>query len=36
MADWLLNAARKRQLTEATIDILNQTDLFPQNLTELN
>lgn len=25
MADWLLNAARKLQLTEATIDILNQT-----------
>ncbi|MES2619261.1 MAG: hypothetical protein V4615_00295 [Bacteroidota bacterium] len=25
MADWLLNAARQLQLTEATIDILNQT-----------
>jgi hypothetical protein len=32
MADWLLNAARKLQLTEATIDILNQT-IYP---TELN
>lgn len=32
MADWLLNAARRLQLTEATIDILNQT-IQP---TELN
>jgi hypothetical protein len=32
MADWLVNAARKLQLTEATIDILNQTI----NPTELN
>jgi hypothetical protein len=32
MADWLVNAARKLHLTEATIDILNQT-FYP---TELN
>ena len=32
MADWLLNAARRLQLTEATFDILNQT-IHP---TELN
>lgn len=32
MADWLLNSARRLQLTEATIDILNQT-IQP---TELN
>jgi hypothetical protein len=31
MADWLLNGARKLELTEATIDILNQT-IVPSEL----